>query len=170
MSKSFVGIAVLTIIIIATIVYGFMVVGSPADARNAKFDQERVSDIQQIRSAITSYTSKNNKLPDSIDDTKEFFYGIGVNEDPETKQPYEYQKIDNAHFKLCATFGTDASQRPESQIYTQDAVTLHTTGYQCFDYQDQILNNQYYPSPYPYASQQPYYYDTSTSSAATPIR
>jgi hypothetical protein len=95
-------------------------------------------------------------LPESINDLKEFFYTVGVNEDPETKQSYVYEKGDNAHFKLCATFTTDASDKPEAQIYTQDLTVIHKKGYQCFDYEDQILKSQYYPSPAPYYVPSPY--------------
>ncbi len=156
MFRNYIGIGILTVIITVTIVYAFSLSGSPLDARNEKFDKERVSDLQQIRSAITSYASKNNKLPESINDLKEFFYTVGVNEDPETKQSYVYEKGDNAHFKLCATFTTDASDKPEAQIYTQDLTVIHKKGYQCFDYEDQILKSQYYPSPAPYYVPSPY--------------
>src|ERR1035437_4871969 len=54
-----VGVAILAV---ATIVAGFFIVGTPAQARLQRFDAQKVSDLQNIQSQVVSYWQAKQKL------------------------------------------------------------------------------------------------------------
>ena len=49
--------------IIAAVIYGLFLIGSPAKQRQIKFDQQRISDLQTISSAVNFYQDRKKRLP-----------------------------------------------------------------------------------------------------------
>ncbi len=117
-SPIFLGVVICSVA--AAVIYGMILVGSPAEQRQLQFDQRRTSDLQQIASAIQMYWEQQKKLPQGFDDLKQqqFAYIQSV-QDPETQMPYEYRVLPAFQGKvlsipesyvLCAVFATDSSQ------------------------------------------------------------
>lgn len=100
-----IGVAVLAIVII---VAGFFIVGTPAEARLARFDAQKVTDLQNIQYRITSYWQAKQKLPATIDDLADAIQYGPLPVDPQTNSSYEYQTTAVLSFKLCATFNTES--------------------------------------------------------------
>lgn len=97
-------IAVVSVSAFAILVLGFLVNGSPAKVRAQRFDQMRVTDLQQLQYSVTYYFQAKQMLPNTINDLNSTMV------DPETKLPvYEYRKIDAKKFELCGKFSTDTS-------------------------------------------------------------
>ena len=96
------------ILILATVIAGFFIVGSPATQRARRFDAERVSHLQMIQSETINYWIHKSELPKNQDELKSSTTGFAPPADPETKQPYEYRVTGPLSFELCATFKTDA--------------------------------------------------------------
>lgn len=139
------------------IVWGFLVVGSPATQRALRFDQQRVSDLQSIQWQIVSYWQQKGMLPKSLADLSDSITGFRAPSDPETGAPYEY----NDHgvtamkttqtgyvFSLCATFGRASEDLKgrgafygggvaypamSSYPYIGDDSWTHPAGHACFD-------------------------------------
>lgn len=137
MFKTYIIVGILTVVMLAAIVYGIIESGSPLEARSKKFDSQRVTDISNLSIAIESYYSKNRKFPNSLGDVKEFLYGAKNSIDPETKIEYEYLK-ESSSYKLCATFATDSTQSDEdnfnpSYINRFGEKFKHSKGHYCFD-------------------------------------
>ena len=59
--KRSVGIAV-AVLAVATIVAGFFIIGTPAQARAYQFDEQKISDLQTIQSDIVSYWQQKWRL------------------------------------------------------------------------------------------------------------
>ncbi len=106
--------------VLAAVVYGMTLVGSPGEQRALQFDQRRTSDLQQISSAVQVYWDQQKKLPQGFDDLRQqqFTYIESV-QDPETGVPYEYRVLPAFQgkvltipetYELCAVFATDSSQ------------------------------------------------------------
>lgn len=95
--------------IIITIVAGFIIAGSPMHQRDVRFDETRLSDLQNIQSEILQYWSQKNALPDALSAVETDLYGYTVPTDPENAAAYEYIKVDALTFELCAIFSTDGS-------------------------------------------------------------
>ena len=67
-SKVFVKI-VIGVVVLA-VGYGIFLSGSPQKQRAFQFDQRRISDLQNISSALNTYWKNNEKLPETFDDLK----------------------------------------------------------------------------------------------------
>lgn len=99
------GVAILAL---ATIVAGFFIVGTPAEARLARFDAEKVNDLQNIQSQVVYYWQAKQKLPGTITDLNNSLNYGPVPVDPQTGEPYVYQPGEGLSFKLCADFNAES--------------------------------------------------------------
>src|SRR3989344_3524631 len=100
-----IGVAVLAI---ATIVAGFFIVGTPAQARLARFDTQKVSDLQNIQSQIINYWQAKQKLPATITDLNNSLAYGPIPVDPQSDKPYTFKATGTLTFKLCATFNGES--------------------------------------------------------------
>lgn len=112
--RRYVGIGV-GILALLTIGAGFLIVGTPGQARLARFDSAKVQDLQNIQSQVVYYWQAKRVLPATLADlTNSLSYGP-VPSDPQTGGSYGYQATGALSFKLCANFnaasrGTQPSQ------------------------------------------------------------
>src|SRR3989344_3404553 len=100
-----IGVAVLAI---ATIVVGFFIVGTPAEARLARFDVQKVSNLQDIQYRVTNYYQAKQKLPAKLDELANALNYGPLPTDPQTGEPYVYQPGEGLSFKLCAVFNAES--------------------------------------------------------------
>jgi hypothetical protein len=154
--KMYVTIAV-GILAVVTIVAGFFIVGTPAQARLARFDAQKVMDLQNIQYQVTYYWQAKQKLPASLADlTNSPSYGA-VPVDPQTQAEYEYSATGALSFKLCATFNTESRGTELGSGYTYPERVVptpagdkamradawqHTSGPVCFE---RTIDPSFYP-------------------------
>ncbi|MEM6819426.1 MAG: hypothetical protein AAF578_11625 [Pseudomonadota bacterium] len=112
-----------SLVIISAIGAGLYLLGSPTDWRTYRIDQERVSDLRQLSYAIQRYQRANDSLPLSLDAVDQDQY-----RDPETKAPYEYERVDDTTFRVCGTFAES------SRINNEDNRWYHPAGRHCFKF------------------------------------
>jgi hypothetical protein len=98
------GVAVLLMV---TIVLGFFIIGSPMDARLYKYDEQKVSDLQNIQWQLVNYYQQKGKLPVALQELADPISGWVIPLDPQTGEQYSY-KSDKLAFQLCAAFNKDA--------------------------------------------------------------
>lgn len=91
--------------VVLSLVYGFIVMGSPATQRMRQYDDRRVSDIQNINYQVINYWQMKRKLPLAIEDVVNKATGDILPVDPETKVAYGYESVNALSYKICATFG-----------------------------------------------------------------
>ena len=122
-------------VILASIIYGFFLIGSPATQRAKRFDEQRINDLSITQNEIVSYWQQKAVLPVSLDNLKNQISGFVPPADPETKQPYEYEAIAQLSFKLCATFKTPFTSEMITQVYpySPNSNWNHARGRVCFD-------------------------------------
>jgi len=99
----------LSLVVLASIVLGFFIVGTPATQRDRRFDEQSVSNLQTLQSQIVNYWAQKDVLPEKLEDLEDSLSGYLAPKDPETKELYEYRVIDSLIFELCATFKTSSS-------------------------------------------------------------
>ncbi len=136
-----------TLLVVLTIAAGFLIVGTPGQARQQRFDAQRVSDLQSIQSQVVYYWQQKGALPKSINDLNDSLSYFTVPVDPQTGSAYVYEVGAVHSFQLCATFSTDSNGRPQpsngmtSPVMPdssyKDAVSLgdnwqHGKGQSCF--------------------------------------
>ena len=132
--KIFVVAVVLSVLL--TVGYGIYVVGAPTTQRLVRLDQQRVSDLQNISFAISSYWDRNKELPPSLEALQGPQYFVQSIQDPETSQPYEYHILNEDTYELCATFKTNSTQNYEGPPQPfSERVWNHGIGRGCFQLQ-----------------------------------
>ena len=112
-------------IVAVMLVLGFSQSGPPRAQRELRADSQRVRQLFRLSSAIGNYfTSHASQLPASIDRLP----GIALN-DPITHAQYEYHRVHDSQYQLCATFAR-SSERQVSE--TGPDPWVHAAGHQCF--------------------------------------
>ncbi len=109
------------LLVVFTIVAGFFIVGTPAQARLYRFDNQKIIDLTNIQYQIVNYWQQKETLPVSLVDLFDPLRGSVVPLDPQSGQPYTYVVTSNLTFKLCATFNAegDSPQTNGSLIMTR---------------------------------------------------
>ncbi len=104
-----ISVAVLAVVIIGS---GFFIVGTPQQARVARYDTQRVSALQDMQYRITNYWQAKRVLPTSNTELADPLRYGPLPTDPQTGASYVYRATGALTFELCATFGTkgDGSQ------------------------------------------------------------
>ena len=121
-------------VILAAIVAGFFIAGSPAKERARKFDGERVSNLQTIQSEIVSYWQRKKMLPEELSALEDSIKGFSVPNDQKTKMPYRYDVTGPESFTLCATFEMETSnENQDTRPYGIWGNWDHAAGEKCFE-------------------------------------
>ncbi|HYF13330.1 MAG TPA: DUF5671 domain-containing protein [Candidatus Paceibacterota bacterium] len=98
-------------LILATIIAGFFIIGTPWEARQSRIDGRKVSDLQQIQSQVVHFYQQKQRLPATLDELNDPLSYFMVPVDPETGQPYEYRATGSLAFELCAEFNKENQSR-----------------------------------------------------------
>jgi|SRR6266542_4507228 len=125
----YVVVGLVIVAVIAAVVAGLVLLGSPTEARLRQMDRKRVDDLRNISSAIDLYWTREKRLPASLEDLSQQ-PGLSLNiRDPGTAKPYEYHARAAGSYELCATFERDSAER--SGAHGGDFWS-HGAGRQCF--------------------------------------
>ena len=113
-------VAVVTMVI-AVVVVGLYLAGSPNKERARRFDQQRLNDLQSITYAVDFFYDNNRRLPDSLSElatgsVKGQYYVSSI-VDPESGVPYEYVVKGGADYDLCAIFALPSTESDPSAPY-----------------------------------------------------
>ena len=133
--------AVSAVVIIASLVAGFMLVEPPKTSRAKAFDQQRLNNLQTIKYAVESYHSRFQQLPEALANLNDY---QNIPRDPRTDQPFVYEALGPAEYKLCATFETSNKEETAPDYYSgpYDISYLHDAGENCYSL---IINPEAYP-------------------------
>ena len=146
---------VVAAIVVATVLWGFAVIGSPFQQREKRFDERRVQDLSMIQGQVINYWQMKESLPQNLSDLEDSISGFLVPQDPETGEKYEYTvyKGKEIKFQMCATFSTSSSADVEYQNTAPKPVSprggyypydswQHDAGRYCFD---RTIDSELYP-------------------------
>lgn len=96
------------VLVLATIVWAFTVIGGPGSQRTLRLDQKRLEDLQSIQWQVISYWQQTETLPTELSAIGTPLSGYKTPSDPEFEKGrvYEYRIVDakTNTFELCATF------------------------------------------------------------------
>lgn len=116
----------------AGIAAGLMTIGSPSEVRMRRLDEQRVSDLQSISNAITTYRRTHEALPATLHELvrPDVFPSVRL-KDAASGRPYDYIVKDAGAYEICAEFDTPT----DDGIETGRGVSSfwkHGRGRQCF--------------------------------------
>lgn len=118
---------VVSLVVVAAVVTGVVILGSPSEERARRLDFRRVTELQGIRTAINYFHSEKMRLPASLEElSKE--PGVRVSSDPITGEAYRYRMLGGDEFELCATFALASEPQPGSGV----DIWQHPAGAHCF--------------------------------------
>jgi hypothetical protein len=130
-------------VVIFVVSWGFVIIGSPLEQREKRFDEKRIQHLQMIQNYIINYWQSKKMLPEKLVDLENPLLNIFIPVDPKTSQPYEYRIIKNKTltFELCANFaGTNNAKEfnyPVDQTYPGlkgiNDNWRHSSGRTCFE-------------------------------------
>ena len=117
-------------VVVASIIAGVILVGSPAEGRLQQFDSARIEDLKGIMVGMDSFWSRNERLPTSLEELMADPRVEVKTQDPGSAAPYDFNPLDEDTYELCATFDLEslAPGRPSSADFWR-----HRAGRQCFE-------------------------------------
>lgn len=137
------------ILVALSILSGFLIIGTPAQARLIRYDAQKSSDLQGIQYQITSYWQAKQTLPNDLASLGNTLQYYTVPVDPQDGTSYEYKVVGDKSFELCATFNRESDSLPATDVmYTapvkngMDENWKHGTGRTCFT---RTIDPAFYP-------------------------
>ena len=115
--------------VVAAVIAGFWLLGSPSQQRLIALDGDRIRDLQAIAREIQDFPGEDSVPPESLPAPRNGFNDF---RDPVTDEPYEYRRLSETHYELCATFATD-SQAQRRPPLAQNDRWQHPAGRHCFE-------------------------------------
>ncbi len=139
-----------SILVLVVIIGAFFMVGSPNSARLVQFDQQKISDLQNIQYQIVNYWQRKQVMPTTLADLSDPISGFKIPVDPQSNVNYEYNIVNATvpSFELCATFNKQSKfigNAPTKPIYSGDIYSQnweHKEGRFCFS---RTIDEQLYP-------------------------
>lgn len=135
---------VAALVVLATLITGFFVMGSPLAQREYRLDQDRANDLLSIQWEIVNYWQSKEALPADLAVLEDDLRGFRAPVDPVTGEPYEYGVTGGLSFELCATFDRESRDDLEgrgsypaydefSRAFPEGSSWEHEAGRQCFE-------------------------------------
>lgn len=112
--------------LLVAVVAGFFIVGTPNQQRARRFDDQRVSSLQQIDSEVLNYWISQRQLPATLAAISEKQTYFLAPNDPEAGTAYEYIIKDSLSYSLCGTFSLPSL---EQELKSKSTAPLATTPY-----------------------------------------
>lgn len=148
LGQIFGGVAAL--LVLASLVSGFFIVGSPSTQRDLRFDQQRIGDLQNIQWQIVNYWQTKRALPQSLDDLNDSLSGFSSPVDPETGEAYKYVRKEGLSFELCGTFKLENNEESLDGYRSKTPAVIsgvedswaHEAGEYCFE---RVIDPDRYP-------------------------
>lgn len=129
-------IAVFTgIIVLGSIVAGYLHIESPQEVREIKLDEQQIGDLQLIQSRIEEYYLVRSGFPESVGD---LFVGETLPKAPTGRPEYRYVLTGDKTYQLCATFLNESQDlgRYPTEVFPMKIDNYswaHGVGEKCFD-------------------------------------
>jgi hypothetical protein len=132
--------------VVAAVVAGLFVLGSPREERARRVDARRVVDLQAIVAATDLYWTRHSRLPASLDELNAE-PGVSIKTgDPASSEFYGYQPLDSINYEVCASFereSEETSSDPAKNLW------VHGSGRQCFQLEAKEITRDVRAEPNP---------------------
>jgi hypothetical protein len=128
---------VASLAVVASVAAGIYLMRSPSEERTLRLDQRRVAALMALSGAVDVYWTRHKSLPSSLDELRSEPVGRLDLTDPASGSAYEYRRLADRSYEVCANFERDSSA-PEGPAFG-DGVWAHRAGRQCFPREPRTL-------------------------------
>lgn len=122
--------AAATLAVAAGLVAALVHLGSPAERRLRRLDEERVERLSSLRRNLEYALEHEGALPADLAALSAKPWADVVHRDPATHAPFEYERLADRTFRLCATFSRPSPPPPPDQ---EPGFWAHPQGNHCFE-------------------------------------
>lgn len=141
------------IVILISIILGFSILGSPQTQRLIRYDNQKITDLQNIQWQVISYWQMNGIIPTNLKELEKTQQYI-LPTDPQSKTDYEYKKTGEMTFELCSDFSSENMTNQNNMAVApvnypvkggiiQNENWNHKAGRQCFE---RVIDPVAYPT------------------------
>lgn len=128
-----------TVLVVIGVLTGFWLLGSPNRQRQIRLDQQRLNDLFQI-ALYLHQQAEQSLLRDKTVNLPTSLSANNRQTDPISNQPYQYRRLDNTKYQLCAEFATESdTDKLRDFSSTNQDFWQHPSGRHCF--QLDVLEN-----------------------------
>ncbi len=127
------------VVVLASIITGFMIMGSPFTVRLIRLDEQKVNDLTNIQWQIIRHWQSKGTLPNNLGELSDSISGTVTPVDAQTGAAYEYRALAAEQFELCATFNrpnstklANSNTRPIERMSPDSENWQHGAGRSCF--------------------------------------
>lgn len=125
--------AAVAVVIAATIVTAIVMMGTPAEQRARRLDENRIRDLEEFAQVIDLHYREHGRVPEDVAALADR-PGWVLPSDPGTRNPYSYTPTGPRRYRLCAVFSTDTAQRSgEAPRALAVPEWAHPAGPHCFE-------------------------------------
>jgi hypothetical protein len=123
-----------SIAVFGSIILGFFFVGSPAQQRLMRLDDQRIDDLGRIENYVRDYYIEEGTLPKNLTDLEKISINISALTDPVTRESYTYTVKSEVAYEICATFAANSINTPDRSyyMYSYNEDWAHGIGNVCF--------------------------------------
>lgn len=107
---------VASLFVLAAVIAGFVVAGSPSSARAERNDQQRVQDLEQIQWQVTSFWQLKKRLPATSSELVDPANPSPLPVDPETGEQYRFEIVSDLTYRMCANFEANSASANGSEV------------------------------------------------------
>ncbi len=138
--RHLIGAAAATTAVLAGVVAALFHLGSPAERRLRRLDEERVQRLRQLESSVELHLRSEKALPADLKSLARQPWAAEVTLDPDTLEPFGYEILGDRSFRLCADFARPAPPPPPDRF---DDFWAHPEGRHCFEFE--VRPDEYEP-------------------------
>lgn len=131
-------IAIVVLVVVSSIIASLVFIGSPQKERLRRFDGQKASSLWSVEREIVRYWEENKTVPENLSAIEESLYLPSELEDPQSGERYEYSKVNDNEYEVCAEFNFESEEsarygRPKSEYYVRTAdYNDYRPGINCF--------------------------------------
>jgi type II secretory pathway pseudopilin PulG len=113
-------------VVVAAIVTGLVISGSPQRQRLLRLDEQRIQDLRSLQSAVHRHYSNGSTLPAALEELVDGRNLSALPRDPVSGQDYGYELLERRVFQVCAEFALPSDESEPEDFWK------HADGRHCF--------------------------------------
>ncbi|KAB2962827.1 MAG: hypothetical protein F9K16_08120 [Thermoanaerobaculia bacterium] len=130
--RHLIGAAAAATAVLAGVVAALLHLGSPAERRLRRLDEERVQRLRHLESSIDLHLRSEKVLPADLKSLARLPWAGQVTFDPDSHEPFGYEVLGDRSYRLCAEFALPTPPPPPDR---EADFWAHPEGKHCYEFE-----------------------------------